>query len=138
MKHNQLTHRFVRAIPKEVEPGILYVSMEYATAIHACCCGCGNQVVTPFSPTDWQIIFNGESISLSPSIGNWSFPCQSHYFIKNGKVIVAESWSSSRISAGRDKDHDNKAKHYKNNLETHNVKEKSLLAKFYRWMFGGD
>ncbi|MFC4855982.1 DUF6527 family protein [Actinophytocola glycyrrhizae] len=24
--------------------------------------------------------FNGETVSLSPSIGNWSFPCRSHYY----------------------------------------------------------
>ncbi|TNZ32157.1 hypothetical protein CGK50_24620, partial [Vibrio parahaemolyticus] len=43
LKHTHLAHKFVRSIPKQLEPGILYVSMEYATAIHSCCCGCGNQ-----------------------------------------------------------------------------------------------
>lgn len=58
MKHSRLTHRFVRSVPKDLEPGVLYVSVEYATAIHACCCGCGNQVVTPLTPTDWQMTFD--------------------------------------------------------------------------------
>jgi hypothetical protein len=35
----------------------LYVSLEYATAIHACACGCGNEVVTPLSPNGWKLTF---------------------------------------------------------------------------------
>lgn len=66
-----LDHRFVRNLPRELVPGILYVSMHYATVVHSCCCGCGEQVVTPLSPTDWKMTYDGASVSLSPSIGNW-------------------------------------------------------------------
>ena len=31
MRHHSLEHRFVRTVPRELEPGELYVSMEYAT-----------------------------------------------------------------------------------------------------------
>lgn len=140
MKHSQLMHRFVRTIPKELEPGVLYVSMEYATAIHACCCGCGNQVVTPFSPTDWQMTFDGEAISLSPSIGNWNFPCRSHYLIKSGRVVVAESWNSRQVMAGRSQDHANKANYYQ--PKPHDVskdradEERGVLSKLRSWLFG--
>jgi len=34
-------------------------------------------VVTPLSPTGWSLIFDGETVSLYPSIGNWNFPCRS-------------------------------------------------------------
>jgi hypothetical protein len=54
MRHHTLEHRFVRNAPRELEPGVLYISMEYATAVHSCCCGCGERVVTPFTPTDWR------------------------------------------------------------------------------------
>ena len=37
-----------------------------------CCCGCGEEVVTPFSPAQWQMSFDGEAVSLHPSIGNWN------------------------------------------------------------------
>jgi hypothetical protein len=50
--------------------GILYVSMEFATAGRRCCCGCGNEVYRKFSRRDWQIMFDGQSVSLTPSIGN--------------------------------------------------------------------
>lgn len=99
-----LKHKFVEFIPRELEDGVLYVSLAYATAIHSCCCGCGNRVVTPLSPADWKLIFDGRSISLEPSIGNWSFPCKSHYWITNNNVIWARRWSKNEISAARRKD----------------------------------
>jgi hypothetical protein len=96
-----LTHKFVEFIPRELEANTIYVSIPYATAIHNCCCGCGNRVVTPISPADWKLIFDGRSISLEPSIGNWSFPCQSHYWITNNNVVWARRWSKNEISAAR-------------------------------------
>lgn len=87
-----MTLNFVELMPKEIEDGVLYISMEYATAIHRCACGCGNKVVTPLSPKDWKLTFNGESISLSPSIGNWNFDCKSHYWIVNNNIKWDVSW----------------------------------------------
>lgn len=92
-----ISHRFVHFIPQasEIEDGVVYVSISFATAIHRCCCGCGNEVVTPFHPNQWRLIFDGESISLSPSIGNWGFDCQSHYWITRDRVLWAPKWSDS-------------------------------------------
>lgn len=99
-----LQYKFVELMPEPLEEGVLYISMEYCTAIHKCVCGCGNKVVTPLSPTDWKMTFDETSISLSPSIGNWSFPCQSHYWIVNNMIIYASKWNSDRIQEGRVKD----------------------------------
>jgi len=85
-------HRFVEFIPDELEDGILYISLKYCTAIHKCVCGCGNEVVTPISPTDWLLSFDGKTISLYPSIGNWNFKCRSHYWITNNEIILAKKW----------------------------------------------
>ena len=68
MRVRRLEHRFCTHIPESLEPGVLYVSMEYATAAHSCCCGCGEEVVTPFTPTDWKMTFNGQS-DLALAIG---------------------------------------------------------------------
>jgi hypothetical protein len=97
----KLAHRFVEFIPEGIEEGVLYVSMDHATAIHKCCCGCGNEVVTPLSPTDWTLIYDGTSITLHPSIGNWGSACQSHYWIRGDSVIWAGRWSKRRIEAAR-------------------------------------
>jgi len=104
MKHKHrstLVHKFVEYIPNDLKDGTIYVSITFATAIHKCCCGSGNEVVTPISPTDWQLTFDGESISLYPSIGNWNLDCKSHYWITNNKVKWAWSWSQKEIEAGR-------------------------------------
>ncbi|WP_076911046.1 DUF6527 family protein [Burkholderia pseudomallei] len=112
MRIRKLEHRFVRSVPRELEPGILYVSMEYGTAVHSCCCGCGEQVVTPFSPTDWKMTYDGESISLTPSVGNWYSGCRSHYIVRQGRVIEAESWSQAQIEAEHRRDVAAKATFY--------------------------
>ena len=107
-----LQHRFVEFMPETLQEGVLYVSMEYCTAIHNCVCGCGNKVVTPISPTDWQLQFDGRSVSLKPSIGNWSFDCQSHYWIINNKVSWAGKWDKAEIEEGRRADKDKKQNYF--------------------------
>lgn len=104
MSTQRINPVFVEYVPANLEQGDLYISIEYATATHLCCCGCANKVVTPFSPTDWQFCFDGESVSLSPSIGNWSFPCGSHYWIKCNEVRWAPKWSRSRVNLNRQDD----------------------------------
>jgi hypothetical protein len=108
----QLKHRFVEFVPEEIEEETLYVSMEYGTVRHKCCCGCGEHVVTPLSPTDWKLTYDGESVSLHPSIGNWSFDCRSHYWIRSGTVIWAPAWTSAEVEAGRRADQLIKGAHY--------------------------
>ena len=103
-----LAHSFVDLIPDELDQGTLYISIKFATAAHVCCCGCGQSVFTPLSPTDWKLIFDGVSASLSPSIGNWSFPCRSHYWIRSDRVHWAETWSDIEVARCRDSDRRNK------------------------------
>jgi hypothetical protein len=103
-KASALTHEFVEFIPDKLEEGKLYVSIEYATVVHKCCCGCGAEVVTPLSSTDWKLIFDGETVSLDPSIGNWSVPCRSHYWIRNNRVKWSTQWSKAQIERGRKQD----------------------------------
>src|SRR5690242_6339020 len=94
-----IKHRFVEFIPEELDESTLYVSMRFATLSHLCACGCKSKVVTPLKPTDWKLTFDGKTITLYPSIGNWSFPCRSHYWIKNSWVQWAENWSQERVES---------------------------------------
>src|SRR5262245_15182080 len=96
-----LRHEFVQYAPDRLDPGMLYIALEFGTVVHACCCGCGSEVVTPLSPTDWKLTYDGETISLYPSIGNRSLPCQSHYYITKSRVHWAPAWSKEKIAAGR-------------------------------------
>jgi len=107
-----LQHKFVEFIPDKIEAGILYVSIEYGTAVHKCVCGCGHEVITPLSPTDWELTFDGKTVSLYPSIGNWSFDCRSHYWITKNKVKHARRWDESEIEFGRRRDANEKRDYY--------------------------
>lgn len=120
MKTNYLKPTFVDLMPATLQDGIIYISIEYGTVIHNCCCGCGNKVVTPLSPTDWKLIYDGDNISLTPSIGNWSFRCQSHYWIRNGKIDWADKFSINQIEKVRQKD-----KYIKSKYFSHSEKQES-------------
>jgi hypothetical protein len=95
-----LRPEFVQFIPDRMDEGVLYISWRYRTASHLCCCGCGLEVVTPLNPAKWALTEhpNG-SVSLMPSIGNWSFPCESHYFIMNNRVSWAGAFTPAQIAA---------------------------------------
>jgi hypothetical protein len=79
------TPRFEEYIPADPEPGLLHISLRYATAVHLCACGCRRKVVTPLKPAGWRLIFDG-TVSLDPSIGNGQYPCRSHYYIRSNRV----------------------------------------------------
>jgi len=65
MRVEKFEHQFVKSAPRELEEGILYVSLEYCTMLHSCACGCGRKVVTPLSPKDWSMTFDGHSVSVT-------------------------------------------------------------------------
>jgi len=97
-------HEFVDQIPENLDEGILYVSMRFGMVIHLCACGCGNQTVTPLGPTDYKLIYDGETITFHPSVGNWNFPCRSHYWVRRAKVVWADDWTDDQIRGGRARD----------------------------------
>ncbi len=101
MRQTYFSHQIVEFIPERLEEGVLYVSQRYGTVVHKCACGCGEEVVTPLSATDWSIQITGGTATLHPSIGNWSFVCRSHYFIRRGRVVWAGQLSRRQIERGR-------------------------------------
>lgn len=109
-------------MPDIIENDTLYISLDYATAIHKCACGCGSEVVTPFSPNDWNMIFDGESISLHPSIGNWNFNCRSHYWIRNNEIVWAPKWDENKTNSRQNKG--------KKKKKIFNFSPKTLINKF--------
>lgn len=107
-----IRHRFVDHIPADLEDGVVYVAIEYGTAVHRCCCGCGEKIVTPLSPTDWRLIYDGETISIKPSIGNWGLACESHYWIVRNRIEWARKLSDEEIRKGRELDRRRKREFY--------------------------
>jgi hypothetical protein len=102
----------VHYMPKELKPGVLYVSEEFDIAMHLCPCGCGSKVRAPLGPTEWSVMETKRGPSLRPSVGNWQQACQSHYWISNGKVLWAEKWTPEQIAVGRRREEERRHSHY--------------------------
>ena len=97
----RVTPVFVETVPSTLEMGKLYVSPRFRTVTHTCACGCGAEIQTPLHPTGWKLTFDGVNLSLSPSVGNWSEKCQSHYWIEGNRVIWARKWTRTEIDLER-------------------------------------
>lgn len=87
MKQTDYKTLFVDRMPTEIEDGVLYVLPHLQVAIHNCMCGCGEKVVTPLGDCQWSWNYDGNNVTLSPSVGNFQYDCKSHYFLRQGKVI---------------------------------------------------
>jgi hypothetical protein len=134
-KRITIQHEFVGFIPSDLADRTLYISMEYGTAVHRCFCGCGEKVVTPLTPTDWKLTYNGESVWLHPSIGNWGFDCQSHYLVKGNRVVWANRWSQEEIAAGRAHDRVRKNEKYnRDDFESDQPLRKNDVGKSRNWI----
>jgi hypothetical protein len=112
MTQLRFRHEIVDSIPETLQSNTLYVTTDGDVAGHLCACGCGREVITPLSPTDWSVSLGRQGASLSPSIGNWAFPCRSHYFIWGGAVVWARDMSDKAIAQGRRLDKARKQNYY--------------------------
>jgi len=120
----------VHYMPKELEPGILYVSKEYCTAAHLCACGCGSKIRTPLGPTEWSLEETASGPTLHPSVGNWQLPCRSHYVIYQGKIKWAASWTPEKVKAGRREEEKRRYTYY----EKQDHQRDGILKKFWYWL----
>ena len=120
----------VHFMPKDLKPGTLYVSEEFGAAAHLCACGCGSKVRTPLGPTEWEFEETASGPTLLPSIGNWQQPCQSHYWIREGKVIWAPKWTPAQIAAGRHQEEKRRRTYY----DALDHKLGGTFRKVWRWL----
>ena len=106
MMIDKLDPEFVEFMPKELRSDKLYISIRFRTTSHLCACGCGNRVVLPLSPAEWKLYYDGETVSICPSVGNWEFPCRSHYWIRKNKIVWAKPMDQDQIDRRRGRDAD--------------------------------
>jgi len=135
MAIKRITPIFVEFIPENIEDGKLYISEVYQTAIHKCCCGCREEVVTPLSPADWQLRKVGQKVSLRPSIGNWNYRCKSHYFITENRIEWAKKFSQEQISETQKRDKVDKQRYISSKNKQQNEMSNSndgLLIKIWK------
>jgi hypothetical protein len=123
---------YVDSFPKALEDGVLYISRQFSTACHRCCCGCGTKIVTPIRRTEYSLTDVGGRVSVYPSIGNWNHPCQSHYVIRNGQVLAAGSMRQSEINAGRASDQAEKQAYFEKQPTSWLTKAMSWIRSWFR------
>jgi hypothetical protein len=122
----------VHYMPKELKPGVLYVSEEFGTAAHLCPCGCNTKIRTPLGPTEWKLEETNNVPTLWPSIGNWQLPCQSHYWIEMGQIVWAPKWTSEQIVAGRRMEEEKRRVYY----DRLNRRPDRVFRRFLYWLQG--
>ena len=104
MKIKTIRPECVLHLPEVLSEGILYICEEFDLAAHKCCCGCGEEVITPLNEAQWRVIRRGSTVSLWPSIGNWKYACRSHYWITKNRIVDAPPMTSSESAAVKQRD----------------------------------
>ena len=84
-----LRPEFVQSIPTgSRKPGEIVVSCRYNVASFLCPCGCGAAMDIIFRPYRWRMEWDGEHLSICPSISSPRLACKSHYWITRNEVIL--------------------------------------------------
>jgi hypothetical protein len=96
---------FVDSLPQTLSAeGTVYISIPRRATAHLCLCGCGEKVVHPLRPDRWSLTYDGETISMSPSIGNSGLACRSHYWIKRSHVEWWPPLTDAEMALGMRRD----------------------------------
>lgn len=134
LKITSLRPDFVKHFPDSLVEGVLYISEEYESAGHRCCCGCGEEVITPLNSAQWQLRKSAAGVSLFPSIGNWKFACRSHYWIKSNRVLDAGPLSNAAIENVKRRDRMDKDLHIRQ-MNASSI-QPTILQRIIRWLRG--
>jgi len=118
-------------IPKELQPGVLYLSEEFEFTAHLCACGCDSRIRIPLGPTEWEFTDTKGGPTLFPSVGNWQQKCQSHYFITRGEIRWMPKWSAEEIEEGRRQEAARRQAYY-----DELYREQNLLKRVWKWFKG--
>ena len=104
MRNSKWQVEWVEDMPQSMRSGTLYISIKHRLIEHVCACGCGEEISLPLGKSEWRIAYDGDSISVFPSVGNWRLPCKSHYVIRENKTIWCTRWTEKQILEGRKRD----------------------------------
>lgn len=85
-------------IPKQLEPGVVYHSVEFELAALLCACGCGHRT-TLLVPDSHSVTSQNGYATVRPSIGVCDAPCRSHYFLTAGDVEWLPAFSGAQVQA---------------------------------------
>ena len=99
---------WVEDMPEVIKEGKVYISIKHRLTEHLCACGCRAEVSLPLGRSEWRIEYDGETVSIRPSVGNWRLPCRSHYIIQESVTRWCKPWSAREAVAGRIRDRQEK------------------------------
>ena len=129
---------WVEDLPEVMERGKVYISIKHRLTEHLCACGCKAEVSLPLGRSDWRIEYDGETVSLRPSVGNWRLPCGSHYIIRESRTQWCRAWSPEEVIAGRIRDRQKKEWDIKRKLKERvwwkRILRRILAAVKDKWM----
>jgi hypothetical protein len=128
-RRSSIDFRFVDYIPDELDDGTIYIAAEFGAVMHLCCDGCGEKVSTPLHPAQWTLTYDGQTISLAPSIGSFDLACGSHYWIRRNKVHWAGSMSRKAIEANAARDLEAAEQHFTPAAPQHRTLWRRLLGR---------
>ena len=87
-KAQEIRPRFVESIPPGRPPaGEFLISIKYGMGVLRCPCGCGNTMDVNIEPHRWSIKWDGEHISVCPSISSDWMGCRSHYWVRRNRIV---------------------------------------------------
>ena len=129
MRLERIRAEHVEFMPKQLEPGILYITRKYGTAAHLCACGCGEKIRTPLGPTEWKVTESRSGPSVWPSVGNWQKACESHYVIEDGRIVWCGKWSPEQVLAGRRSEEARREAYYRDIYA-----KTGWLGRMWRWL----
>ena len=137
VKIRELSHQYVEHLPEQLEDGVLYICKPFELAAHRCCCGCGEEVITSLNKAKWSLHERRGRVSLKPSVGNWKFACQSHYWITNNRVYPAGRMSKAMIEWVIEEDRTDAqlfAQERSTSTELNRAGQKGFIARVWLWI----
>ena len=119
----------VTSFPRPLEHGVLYVSARFSVSAHLCACGCAREVILPLNPAQWSVVRHADgTATLEPSVANTGYPCNSHYFIRRGRVEWGRPLTRAETERVRVRD--------KRARDAHFRAQQGLLQRVWFWVRG--
>ena len=91
---------------------------------------CGLKISTPLGPTEWTLEETDGGPSLTPSVGRWQSPCQSHYWITDGEIVWSGKWTPEQVAAGRSAEEARRVAHY----DALDRKRAGIFRRLWAWL----
>lgn len=73
--------------------------------------------------------YDGKTVSLHPSVGNWSFPCRSHYWIDRNEIRWSHAFDDAEIRRVRKTNKIRRRRYYAEGVEQEGHEEQGSLAR---------